>query len=140
MEGEQKSKNEQLSNALNYFDSFLTKKKFPPLRGTKTNDDRSQFTSEMVTADLLSSWVMDMCSNNHELSLSSIDKYVSAIKLKLITLFPSTLPNVFLKDGYYTQLRKAFIKACTNKARGKGKKVVNSAPMRLGFKRSFVSC
>ena len=53
--GEQKSKNEQRSNALNYFDSFLlTKKKFPPLRGTWINVGRPLYTSEMVIADLLS--------------------------------------------------------------------------------------
>ncbi len=76
---------------MNYFDSFLlTKKKFPPLRGTWIKDGRPKFTYEIVTADMLAAWVMDICSNSHELSLSSIEKYVAAIKLTFITLFPSS--------------------------------------------------
>lgn len=119
--GNQKSKKEHDKRGMSLFNRFLLLKGLP-------NFESDRFSRQMLTSGLLISFVKWICNEEHGFSLYTVDKYVSAVKLRITGTYEDTLNSIFLHDEFYKKLRKSFSRAVVERCKQKGVKVKNGAP------------
>ena len=117
--GDQNSKKSHVKHSLSYFNKFLNGKVLPEF-------ESAEFSHEFVTQKLLTGFVQWFC--DQDVSLWTIDKYVSALKMSIVDKYEDTLETIFLQKSYYKQLRKSFTRAVVERCKLKGVKVKYGAP------------